>query len=119
MRDEIVAVVSHDLKNPLAFILTATRLMQKDLEPTRVGAMVGRIENAASRMNRLISDLLNLTRIEAGGFAVHPSRCDATELVLDVVALLAPVAEGARLRRRRTSPSAAASAAIPVAVHGT
>lgn len=93
IRDEIVAVVSHDLKNPLALILTATRLIQKDLEPARVGAMVGRIESAATRMNRLVSDLLDLTEIEAGGFTVHPSRCDATELVLDAVALLAPVAE--------------------------
>ncbi len=93
IRDEIVAVVSHDLKNPLSLILTATRLMRRDLEPARMDAMIGRVENAASRMNRLISDLLDLTQIEAGGFAVHPSRCDATELVADVVALLAPVAE--------------------------
>jgi two-component system, chemotaxis family, sensor kinase Cph1 len=93
IRDEIVAVVSHDLKNPLALILTATRLIQKGLEPARIRSMVCRIEDAASRMNRLISDLLDLSEIEAGGFAIRASRCDVTELVQDVIALLAPVAE--------------------------
>ncbi|HTB75131.1 MAG TPA: ATP-binding protein [Polyangiaceae bacterium] len=92
-RDDVVAIVSHDLKNPLSVILTATRLIQKGIEPTRGTAMVERIQDAVSRMNRLVSDLLDLGKIEAGGFAVHLARCDAEEVVADAIALFAPLVE--------------------------
>jgi chemotaxis family two-component system sensor kinase Cph1 len=92
-RDDVVAIVSHDLKNPLSMILTATALIRKDVDQIRAAAMVDRIQDAVSRMNRLISDLLDLAKIEAGGFAVHVSRCDAAELVAEAIAFLAPLAE--------------------------
>ncbi len=92
-RDDVVAIVSHDLKNPLSVILMSTRLIRKDIESTRATVMVERIQDAVSRMNRLVSDLLDLGKIEAGGFPVRLARCDAAEVVADAIALLAPLGE--------------------------
>ncbi len=92
-RDEILAIVSHDLRSPLSLIRVATTFISRDSERLRTGVMVGRIQQAVSQMNTLISDLLDLARIEAGKLPIHPARCDATELVSNAVAMHAPLAE--------------------------
>jgi PAS domain S-box-containing protein len=68
-RDELIAVVSHDLKNPLTGILAGIELIQKQdwIEPKgkRPLEMVGR---AATQMNEMIRNLLDIYRIEEGRF---------------------------------------------------
>jgi signal transduction histidine kinase len=93
VRDEIVAIVSHDLKNPLSLVQSATALIRKDAEGARTGVMLERIESAVSRMNRLVSDLLDAAKIEANTFPIHASRFAVSDLVQDALALVTPLAE--------------------------
>jgi light-regulated signal transduction histidine kinase (bacteriophytochrome) len=92
-RDDMVATVSHDLKNPLSLISTTLVSMRKDSDHVRTQAMVDRVETAVSRMTTLISDLLDLARIEAGAFQIEPAPVAIAELLADVVALFAPLAQ--------------------------
>ena len=74
-REQILAIVSHDLRNPLGTILlTAGVLSKKVVENERRRGLplaVGRIKRAAERMLRLIEDLLDFASIEAGRLAIH------------------------------------------------
>ncbi len=66
-REEVVGVVAHDLRNPLNTVLGAATLLEEnghDAEQTR--EVLGMIRRAVERMNRLIGDLLDVTRLEAG-----------------------------------------------------
>lgn len=67
-RDELIAVVSHDLRNPLGVISLALQMMEQD--PETVAASLPRAQRAADRMLRLIEDLLDIARIDSGTLRV-------------------------------------------------
>jgi PAS domain S-box-containing protein len=86
LRDEVLSIVAHDLRNPVAAIV----LQAKRLERTMGGGdshekPTDRILRSASRMNRLIGDLLDVTAIEAGQLGVAPATFCPTPLLMDAV----------------------------------
>lgn len=105
-RDELVAVVSHDLRNPIQTILTATAVLEGS---DRVGARAQRsIFLAARQMDRLLRDLLDIARIEAGGMALALGPVDVEALVDEVVEIYQPWADDRRVViRREIAPSLA------------
>jgi signal transduction histidine kinase len=64
-REEVLAIVSHDLRNPLNSITLATSLLQTSLSGDDC-EQLDAIEFSAQRMKRLIDDLLDVTRLEGG-----------------------------------------------------
>jgi PAS domain S-box-containing protein len=64
-RDDVLAIVSHDLRNPLNTISLGLATM-RDLPPDRQQIAVATVRRAVDRMNRLIQDLLDVTRLGAG-----------------------------------------------------
>lgn len=91
-RDDVLGVVAHDLRNPLAAIVMATKLLRRHgAEPERRSSKpVERIERAAKRMQRLIDDLLDVARMDAGQLCVDCDRVSAGSLVREAI-----VAQGA------------------------
>jgi PAS domain S-box-containing protein len=72
IRDELLSVVSHDLKNPLAAIIGNTKLLRKRIAESgaaHVGpldAVVARIDDAAARMQLLLNELVDFGRLQVG-----------------------------------------------------
>ncbi len=81
-RDEVLAIVAHDLRNPLASIILAAKVLHQQQSETSIGA----IERAATRMNRRIEDLLDTTRIEAGHLSIDASPIRARRIVESALA---------------------------------
>src|SRR5690606_508861 len=92
-RDDVIAVVSHDLRNPLQAILSSCAL----LERSGLGELDARhtvaIRRSAARMERLIQDLLDIARIEAGGLALKLEPVDPVALLGEARDLHQPLAE--------------------------
>ena len=91
LRDQVLGYVSHDLKNPLGAIMLAASQMvvEADLgsdDPwvKRQHDSAERILTAATRMQRLIGDLLEVARIGAGGLIIERRRIHVAELMDDV-----------------------------------
>jgi len=61
-REEVLAIVSHDLRNPLNAVMLAAQLMKEEKRSEELET----IELSAQRMRRLIEDLLDVTRLEGG-----------------------------------------------------
>jgi signal transduction histidine kinase len=81
-RDEVLGIVSHDLRNPLSRVrLGAEMLLDADGLPEGAERMVGIIVRATDEMNRLIGDLLDVTRIEAGRLSTEPASLSLTHLL--------------------------------------
>ena len=76
LRDEVLGVVAHDLRNPLAAItMQATALRAWRARTDRRNPKpIDRILRASDRMNRLIGDLLDVTLIEAGQLGIERTR---------------------------------------------
>lgn len=94
-RDEVLAMVSHDLRNPLNLVLTsgsflletATSLSPREREQVRM------IHRAAEQMNRLIQDLLEVSGIEAGNIPIDLKPEAVAPLVREACSLMTHAAE--------------------------
>jgi PAS domain S-box-containing protein len=86
MREEVVGIVSHDLRNPLAAIsMTATVLLRRgELNPA-VAKGLSRIHAAAERAARMINDLLDFTQARVGSLPLEPRSADLLELARQMV----------------------------------
>lgn len=94
-REDILATVSHDLRSPLAAInLSASLLARRALADSnaRVHKQLEIILRASGRMERLISNLLDLANIQAGRLVVEPEACDAATLLEEATEFHAPAA---------------------------
>jgi signal transduction histidine kinase len=76
--------VSHELRSPLARLQVAVGLVRQD--PQRIASSLDRLETEIARLDRLVGELLTLSRLEAGDVPVHRSQVDVIELLAGVVA---------------------------------
>jgi K+-sensing histidine kinase KdpD len=82
LRSDLLANVSHELRTPLASILTgATDLLERPRLPAPVHADVEAIIGQARRLERLVSDLLDMARIEAHALTLDPVEIDLGDAV--------------------------------------
>jgi signal transduction histidine kinase len=102
VREQILAIVSHDLRNPVGTILMATTVLAQPEEPGEVreelSRSVGRIRRAAETMLRLIDDLLDFASIEAGSLAIKRQPQDPGSIIQETLASFEGVATKKRLR---------------------
>lgn len=96
LRENLLAMVSHDLRTPLAVIGMSTNLLQR--KPTiaadaAVCARLDAVQQAAARMNRLIDDLLDLASIQSGRLSIRAAVHDMGVLLEEASALHKPLAE--------------------------
>ncbi len=86
VREDVVAIVSHDLRNPLnAISLSASTLIKREELDERTAKAATRIYAAADRAHRLIRDLLDFTQARVGGIPVSTRAVDPGELARQVV----------------------------------
>jgi signal transduction histidine kinase len=89
-RQDVLAIVSHDLKNPLgAILMTVERLTEESPtdDPAARKRGIHLIQRSAERMNRLIADLLDVASIEAGHLAVEMKPHPVGPLIREAVEL--------------------------------
>jgi len=94
-REDLLAIVSHDLRSPLAAINLSAALLARQSQAesnARIHKQLETILRASGRMERLIGNLLDLANIESGRLEVDPGVCDATMLLEEAVELHAPAA---------------------------
>src|SRR5438552_2781530 len=78
-REEFLAIVSHDLRNPLNNISMAARNLLED--PKDIKELAASINRSAGEMLRLIEDLLDIERIAIGKLTLHVERHDVGEII--------------------------------------
>jgi PAS domain S-box-containing protein len=111
-REEVMALVSHDLRNPIATVLLSASAL---LEAAPQGALrdgereqLEAITRCCGEMNRLIEDLLDVTRIDEGGIPLTLASWTVTLIVQDALALARPLA-----RERGVALTAQVDAGLP------
>jgi two-component system sensor histidine kinase KdpD len=92
-RQSLMGAVSHDLRTPLATIKVASSTLSnrsQSLTREELAELFRLIEVESDRLTRLVSNLLDITRIEAGVFTVHPTPSSVHELVREAVNAMEP-----------------------------
>jgi signal transduction histidine kinase len=85
-RDEVLAIVAHDLRNPLATMMFQLALLRRPPGKPERRSMesVEALEHAARRMSRILQDLLDVTRFESGQLVLVRSRVSPAEVIVEV-----------------------------------
>ncbi|MBC7541592.1 MAG: hypothetical protein H7338_02555 [Candidatus Sericytochromatia bacterium] len=95
-RDNVLATVSHDLKNPLNTILLSTEVLRKLVDEGPQAAamlkMVDYIRLATQRMSVLVRDLLDESRAQAAALRLQRAPVNVAQLLTEAVALFEPIA---------------------------
>jgi excisionase family DNA binding protein len=95
LRDEFLSIASHELRTPLTTVAAHAQLMLRQLardgtaEPARIERAFRSISEQTNKLSRLVEQLLDVSRLEAGRFALEPQRTDLRELVERVAAAAA------------------------------
>jgi PAS domain S-box-containing protein len=93
-RDEVLAVVSHDLRNPLSTVAMCAAALDRAAD-AGVREVAGTVRQAVQWMQAIIDDLLEAARLESGPTALERAPVDAGALVARAAALHATAAEAA------------------------
>ena len=101
-RDDLVSIVSHDLRNPVHTISMAASFLL-EIAPANDRRVQARrqlevIQRSATRANRLIQDLLDVAKIQAGGLAVDPVAVEVKNLVSEVMDSATTLAGAAQIK---------------------
>lgn len=81
--------ISHELRIPVATIIGATdTLLQQEFEPDIRNRLLTEVSTASIRLNRLIENLLNMSRLESGRISPKPNWCDVHDLANSVISSL-------------------------------
>lgn len=92
VRDETLGIVSHDLRNPLTKIGLSAELLT-DASPEEQPELIETIRSSSRQAQRLIQDLLDVARVEAGRFSVDRAPLDPVALIKDVCESNQPLAD--------------------------
>ncbi len=99
-RRALMGAASHDLRTPLASIKTAVSSMRQvdaHLSPDDRAELLELIELQSDRLARLVSNLLDMTRLEAGALELRPTTVDFRDLVDEALALLGGIVAPGRV----------------------
>src|SRR5215218_5960285 len=107
LRTALLAAVSHDLRTPLASIKTAvTGLLQDDvaLPPEATAELLATIDQQTDRLDALVGNLLDMTRLQTGALSLHNRPIGLDEVVPAALASLADHGRGVQVDVPETLP---------------
>lgn len=100
-KTDFVSALGHELRTPLQAITGFTELLATlDLDAARRGAALDHINAAAGHILRMVNDVLDVARIEAGALPLSVVAVPVEPLVTDVLAMLTPLAAAERVTLR-------------------
>lgn len=113
MKNEFVSIASHEMRTPL----TAIHGVMKLLNTGRLGELTASGQKMADmalrnsdRLVRLVSDLLDLERMESAADKIEPQQCDSVELIQQAVDTLKPTTEERQIKLETDARSLAVCA---------
>jgi len=86
LRDQMLAIVSHDLRSPLSIVMMAASALEEVLPQGPATSTVHKIQRAALRMERMIRDLLDYASIDAGQLSISARAQDIHSMIAETLA---------------------------------
>ena len=94
-KSDFVSIVSHEVRTPLTVIQGFSEMLRdEEIDPEEIREYAGDINNEAVRLNRMITELLDLERMESGRMTLHRQATDLNAVISEVVERMQPNAPG-------------------------
>jgi signal transduction histidine kinase len=106
LRDDLVHMVVHDMRGVLQAVLCSLELLAPEDLPERSRDLLETAQEGASRLTRLVTGMLDISRLEVGQLIPEPSWIDGPALARDVSGLLSPAYPNRRVEVTFDGPSA-------------
>ncbi len=87
-KSEFLANMSHEIRTPMTAILGFADILAEDAEKPAEIEAISTIKRNGTYLLKIINDILDLSKIEAGKFSVDKRRCSACQIVSDVASLM-------------------------------
>jgi two-component system, OmpR family, phosphate regulon sensor histidine kinase PhoR len=102
VRRDFIANISHELRTPLASVRLLVETLEEaiDTDPDQAQTFVAKIETEVQHLNALVSEILELSRIESGQLPMTIEPVEAEPLVREVMARMLPLAQRHRVMLR-------------------
>lgn len=84
-RREMVSAIAHELKTPVAVLSSYAEALQEDIEPEKQKKYLGVLRQETEKMDRMVLELLDLSRLEAGKYQLQRENFDLKELVEEII----------------------------------
>jgi NtrC-family two-component system sensor histidine kinase KinB len=106
LRNDLVNMIVHDLRNPLGNILSALDILEMSLPSDDAGlaSVLATANRSVTRLSQLVDSLLDLRRLEAGKVILNKDQINVTTLVTEAVEQVQPNAEGKGIELRAELP---------------
>jgi two-component system, sensor histidine kinase len=108
-KDEFLAMLAHELRNPLAPIRTASELLPRIIPPgdERIDSTLGAVKRQVGQLTRLVDDLLDVSRITQGRIELQPEVLDLASIIAQALESVEPLmtAKGHVLLRQAHLPA--------------
>jgi signal transduction histidine kinase len=107
LKNDFLAVASHELKTPITSIKAYTQLLAKTYEKTEnefLKSALVKMENQINKMTKLVSDFLNISKIESGKFQLNIESFDLNKLVAEVAGDIQLVSVNHNILVKETEP---------------
>jgi chemotaxis family two-component system sensor kinase Cph1 len=104
-REDLMAVVSHDLKNPLSSLQMNIHLLKKFLpaDDVKNRALVERMFRSSNTMNNLINDILSIAKLESGQMDLQTTEDPINKVIDETIEMLSPMALDKHIDLQNTS----------------
>jgi PAS domain S-box-containing protein len=103
-KDEFLATLAHELRNPLAPIRNALQIMRLSSEPQVLKKVRDMFERQVGNLSRLVDDLFDVSRISQGKLQLQTQRVDLASVIRDAAETSAPLIQSARHQFTMTVP---------------
>ncbi|HUQ10673.1 MAG TPA: response regulator [Steroidobacteraceae bacterium] len=91
MKDEFLAMLGHELRNPLAAIMNAVQVMHVSAaDPNRIAKSVGLVDRQTRSLRRIVDDLLDVARVTRGKIELRREPADVGQIVLQAIDVVRP-----------------------------
>ena len=99
---QFIASASHELRSPLAVILSSVQAMESDWE--NAGRFLKTIKSEGDRMSRLIGDMLSLANADNKSWSIMKTDCELDTLLLDTYEKYQPILHGKKISLKVVLP---------------
>jgi signal transduction histidine kinase len=92
LKDEFLAMLGHELRNPLAAIMNAVQVMHASTEnPERISTSVALVDRQTRNLRRIVDDLLDVARVTRGKIELRKEPTDIGQIVLQAIEVVRPL----------------------------
>ena len=105
MKDQFLAILAHELRNPLAPIRNGLHLLSVRNDPRQAGDVLGMLGRQVDHLVRLVDDLMEVARISSGSLQLRASRIDVSSPLKAALDLSRPMVEAGRHALQVSYPS--------------